>query len=41
MKYLGTAPSTMRFDFCLLFPMTAFFMSLRANVYRGGEITTE
>jgi hypothetical protein len=26
--YLGTAPKTMRFAFCLLFPITAFFMSL-------------
>ena len=32
--YLGTAPSTIRLAFCLLFPMTAFFMSLYGQTER-------
>lgn len=30
--YLGTAPRTIRLAFCLLFPMTAFFMSLQVHI---------
>ena len=33
--YLGTAPSTIRLAFCLLFPMTAFFMSLWGQTERS------
>lgn len=33
--HLGTAPSTMRLAFCLLFPMTAFFMSLNEKRDKG------
>lgn len=36
--YLGTAPKTMRLAFCLLFPITAFFMSLNSRKRKKGKM---
>ena len=39
--YLGTAPSTIRLAFCLLFPITAFFMSLYGQTDRKSDMITD